>query len=280
MSVDGIWYVKLADGDVERVTLDQLDEAFQSGQIDESCMVLADGADQWMKLGELLGQSESAAPAPPAAPAPIPARAPVPARAPMTAAMPAPMARPVASHPPVQITNGPASQAPAITMAGSVRPVTADLRSPIDFGDVDYPAPSRKRWVFGALGAALVVGAGAFVVVTRSASSAAASSAPPPPVFTAAAAEPPPPAPSPQPIAAATPQPMEAAMGGPSSVMDPTKRVLSDDQKKKLIEADKTSKTHVKAHGGGGGGGAPRTKEKSSGFTTDGNKYDPLNSTL
>ena len=58
MSVDGIWYVKLEDGDVERVTLDQLDEWFQSGRIDEKHMVLADGADQWMKLAELLGLSE------------------------------------------------------------------------------------------------------------------------------------------------------------------------------------------------------------------------------
>ena len=57
--------------------------------------------------------------------------------------------------------------------------------------------------------------------------------------------------------------------------MDPTR--LTDDQKKKLLEADKKSKTHASASG-------PSTwhapKEKPSGFTTGGNKYDPLNSSL
>jgi hypothetical protein len=63
MSVDeSLWYVKLADGDVERVTLDQLDEAFQTGQIDENSMVLAAGADQWVKLADLLGVTETTEP--------------------------------------------------------------------------------------------------------------------------------------------------------------------------------------------------------------------------
>lgn len=49
------WYVKLSDGDVHRVTLDQLDEAFQAGHIDGETMVLASGATQWTKLGALAG---------------------------------------------------------------------------------------------------------------------------------------------------------------------------------------------------------------------------------
>jgi hypothetical protein len=50
-----LWYVKLANGDVHRVTLDQLDGAFQAGHIDESTMVLAAGASTWTKLGDLAG---------------------------------------------------------------------------------------------------------------------------------------------------------------------------------------------------------------------------------
>jgi hypothetical protein len=50
-----LWYVKLANGDVHRVTLDQLDGAFQAGHIDESTMVLAAGASTWNKLGDLAG---------------------------------------------------------------------------------------------------------------------------------------------------------------------------------------------------------------------------------
>lgn len=56
MSISGdSWYVKLSDGDVHRVTLDQLDEAFQAGHIDGNTMVLASGATQWTKLGALAG---------------------------------------------------------------------------------------------------------------------------------------------------------------------------------------------------------------------------------
>ena len=64
-----LWYVKLANGDVHRVTIDQLDGAFQAGHIDESTMVLAAGASQWTKLGEVAGlDDESAAPPQAAAP--------------------------------------------------------------------------------------------------------------------------------------------------------------------------------------------------------------------
>jgi hypothetical protein len=56
------WYVKLADGDVHRVTLDQLDEAFQAGHIDGETMVLASGGSEWNKLGELLGLDDDAVP--------------------------------------------------------------------------------------------------------------------------------------------------------------------------------------------------------------------------
>ena len=65
-----LWYVKLANGDVHRVTIDQLDGAFQAGHIDESTMVLAAGASQWTKLGDIAGlDDESASEARPAGPA-------------------------------------------------------------------------------------------------------------------------------------------------------------------------------------------------------------------
>jgi hypothetical protein len=50
-----LWYVKTADGDVHGVTLDQLDEAFQAGRIDENVMVLAAGETKWARLGALAG---------------------------------------------------------------------------------------------------------------------------------------------------------------------------------------------------------------------------------
>ncbi|MDP9001235.1 MAG: hypothetical protein M3O46_14130, partial [Myxococcota bacterium] len=70
---------------------------------------------------------------------------------------------------------------------------------------------------------------------------------------------------------------------GPSSVMDPTQH-LTDEQKQKLLDADKKVKPHQKSHGAGGGGsvssGPSRSSSKSTTFTTTGSKYDPLNSSL
>ncbi|MGH7297429.1 MAG: hypothetical protein ACRELB_21010 [Polyangiaceae bacterium] len=61
---ENLWYVKTPDGDVHRVTLDQLDEAFQAGRIDENVMVLASGSTKWAKLGELAGLDTPVPPAP------------------------------------------------------------------------------------------------------------------------------------------------------------------------------------------------------------------------
>jgi hypothetical protein len=67
MSDNDLWYVKTADGDVDRMTLDQLDEAFNGGHIDENVMVLPAGEATWVKLGALLGLDQPT-PAPTALP--------------------------------------------------------------------------------------------------------------------------------------------------------------------------------------------------------------------
>jgi hypothetical protein len=274
---DSLWYVKLADGDVERFTLDQLDDAFQNGQIDENTMVLAAGSDQWLKLSDLLGLSDATPPPPPPSPMPhmvqtLPAPPPSAYPVPVTTRPQMAMA---GTHP--LATMRPPPQMPILPGAKSVRPVTFDLRNQFDVGDVSYPARSRKGWVVGGLGTAIALGAAAFFVLTRMAGSASANTTPAP-VFAAAVA-PPPPAYVP-PAPPATPQ---TTTGGPSSVMDPTMR-LTDDQKAKLLEAEKKGKQlHAsKSHGGGGGGGgsASAPRSKSTTFTTTGSKYDPLNSSM
>jgi hypothetical protein len=65
---EDLWYVKTPDGDVHRVTLDQLDEAFQAGRIDGKAMCLAAGATKWQSLSELAGLDEAAPTAAPPAP--------------------------------------------------------------------------------------------------------------------------------------------------------------------------------------------------------------------
>ncbi len=62
------WYAKVANGDVEGMTLDELDVAYENGVIDAGTLVLAPDATDWpVELGELAGLGESPALGPPPA---------------------------------------------------------------------------------------------------------------------------------------------------------------------------------------------------------------------
>jgi hypothetical protein len=326
-----LWYVKLANGDVHRVTLDQLDGAFQAGHIDESTMVLSDGATTWTTLGDLVGggdegdgESQSAsddqsaddssgswdipahlkdapvedvaarpeayaAPAQPAYVQPAyaqPAYA-QPAYAQPAYAQPAPAARPYAA---------PSSIAPATPgyAVSSLRPMSVDLGD-MD-ADVTYPKKSRKGFFVAVLGLAAIAGGIGFAAQKFhpggvggediSKVAAAAAMAAPPPV-----ADPEPaPAPAPPPVAPATVSgttPSTASAASPStesgSPLNPsfTNR-LNEDTKLKLLSADKGREAKAKSrHAGGGGGSHASSKgSKSTNFTTGGNKFDPLNSSI
>jgi hypothetical protein len=70
---DDTWLVQLANGDVRMMTLEQLDDAFQKGDVDESTRVRRDGASKWMTLGEELcmsSESQSATSLSPPPPSP------------------------------------------------------------------------------------------------------------------------------------------------------------------------------------------------------------------
>jgi hypothetical protein len=173
--------------------------------------------------------------------------------------------------------------APMTPMASSLRPVSVDLGHPFGLDEAPFRRSSKKGWAVGAIATVLVVGAGGFFALKQTSASAASD---PAPAFAAAAMVQPPPTPvaPPAPVTPpTTPRPEQAAMMGASPVMDPTQRTLSDEQRKKLLESDKKSMAKAKSHAGGGGGGGTyhaQTKEKSTGFTTSGNKFDPLNSSL
>jgi hypothetical protein len=227
MSDNDLWYVKTADGDVDRMTLDQLDEAFNGGHIDENVMVLPAGEETWVKLSTLLGLDQPA---------------------------PAPVALPPTPT--------------AFALPPSLRPVSLDLSDDLDGSP--FQKKSRKGVVLGGLVGAVAL-AGVIFAAVHSAgqidsSTATASIAAPPPATAAPA--PPPVAPSPAATTTAAPLPDHG---------------LTDDQKAKLAAADKALQDKVKSkkkargagiasHGGG--------KIKSQGFTTGGNKYDPLNANL
>jgi hypothetical protein len=282
-----LWYVKVADDDVHRMTLDQLDGAFQAGHIDESTMVLAADATEWARLGELLGLDdageESEAPdAPPkaveAAPAPV-AFAYAPPSAPVVPAMAAPavVAAPTRTVPVAAVR----AVAPAPTFApNTLRPMSVDLED----GEVEAPfrRSSRKGWIVGVIGVAAVAGGVGFVATRVRAGGAPTAAAapvvasPPPP-----AVDPPAPPPTPAPVTATN---AKTPGAGPAeaSLMNPhfTDR-FNEDQKLKLLAADKNREQKAKTRHAGGGAashGAPKTK--STTFTTGGNKYDPLNSSI
>jgi hypothetical protein len=58
MGSSDLWYVKLPSGDVHRVTLDQLDDAFQAGRVDGRAQVMGACTERWMTLAEILGDEE------------------------------------------------------------------------------------------------------------------------------------------------------------------------------------------------------------------------------
>lgn len=224
-----LWYVKTHDGDVDRMTLDQLDEAFNAGRIDENVTVLPAGESNWVRLGTLLGLDQ------PATPSPVsftPTYAPIP---------------------------------------NSMRPVSIDLSDDQEF----VPRKSRKGVGFAIAAAVLLIPAGILganrmhlgsSLSSDSAPNVAAAAVQAPPPVTAEPA-PPPPAPAPPPAATATTS---------------ADNRLTDDQKAKLAAADKAldakMKAKQKARAISGGGHHHSPKYKSQGFTSGGNKYDPLNS--
>jgi hypothetical protein len=193
-----LWYVKLADGDVHRVTLDQLDEAFQAGHIDADTMVLAAGGSAWSKLGDLAGIDDDAVPveagpvehavgyvpqiAPPPAARVTPgyaARAPspyattspqfsygTPYGAPSYGAPSyAPASSQAAARAPAPY--GAPSYAPAPVRApvpNSLRPVSVDFGDDLDVGELRRGG--GKKWVVALLAVA-ALGAGGFVVVKQ-----------------------------------------------------------------------------------------------------------------
>ena len=199
------WYVKLADGDVHRVTLNQLDEAFQAGHIDAETMVLAAGESQWTKLGALAGIDEEDVPIEaepsqgptedgyvpqlPTRPGqralPQPVSMP-PAPAPMRTALPAPVAVPQSAYPSPMVAALPSSDArpnfapsTAVATNGYSTRSVAGLHTPtslrpvsVDSGDLDMEIGrmrkgSGKRWVASVLAVGALASGLGYVAAQR-----------------------------------------------------------------------------------------------------------------
>jgi hypothetical protein len=261
MSHSDLWYVKLPSGDVHRVTVDQIDEAFQRGQIDSRTLVLGAHTERWMTLAEILRDDESEAPAAPPAP------------------------RPAYRHvPPTPY---------------SLRPMS------VDFEDVDVDlAPPRRGGsatrAFAAFAMAAALGVVAVVrpdlrtsavarvhtamhtLSTARTQTVAAASPDPvaltPPIATASPAAPPTPTPSPAvvaPAAAPPPSSAPAAAGDSAQASRPTAPPNASNAPPRPTKTQRKLAIPSRAKSG-----AAWPKRDSRVFTTGGNKFDPLNSSI
>ncbi len=273
MSGGELWYVRLPNGDVHHVTVDQLDTAFEAGHVDADTLVLADGSTQWTRLGEAAGLDDEAPPTP--APRAMPVMSPTPAPVVRTVNVAAPVLR------------APVAYGAYATPAGSIRPVAFDLGSDLDLDDMPFKKKggSRKGWSVAVLSLAMMGGGVGFAAThgmaiggvsfggsgSGSSNMAAAAAMP-----VAIPVAPPTPEPAPPPAVTQVQAPLGGTLPATESGLNPR---FTEAQKEKLLQADKVhddqAKSRQSAHY------APHAKYKSSsGFTKGGNKYDPLNSDL
>jgi hypothetical protein len=276
---DDLWHVQLASGEVCLMTLDELDDAFQTGVIHENTYLWQEGATGWVTLREVAGlDADEAEDLSAHAEQENPFVRPDYASESVWPSAPAP-AYNYAAHdpfaPPVQVT-GPHSTAPVVS---PLRDMDFDLE-PLDFGKKRRPG----RWLF----AAALIGAAGFGAVKYNlvpvanliaASQNNASPVPPSvaaiplPVETTAA---PPQTPPPAPVATTPP------------AADPSK-ALGDDVKQRLADADKKLAAKQKAkqqqlqqrHAASGSSSRKSSSNGAKGvFSKGGETGDPLNSSL
>jgi hypothetical protein len=247
--------VMFSAGELRVLSLDELDEAFNAGKVDERTFVLAPGTTEWARLGDLLGIETA-----PEAPAPV-AAAPlsyVPQR-------PAPQAAPL----PTVIVAAP--QAPQVSSieggAFSTRPVAFDLDDDLS---EQHLRPKRRAPVVVALAMVALGVGGFFAYRTASAPSDAA--------MTAAAAAAAVPVAPPVTTPTITPTVPVAA-----PIDDNHRVVLTDDQKRALAAADKAHATKAASQHAARAATATHSSGKHSKekvFHNGGSAYDPLNGSL
>jgi hypothetical protein len=261
-----VWSVAIAPDNIQTMTLDQLDDAFQRGLITDNAMVWTDGMDNWMRLREVLGDEEPA----PAQPAPVqaaPVRAPVAASAfPQVAAAPAPAPG-----------SAPNSLAPVAMAPAMNAPVGLSLGDDLDLDGFGM-AKKKAKWPFVAAAAVLVGGLG-FTAANLSGGELDASKA------TSAAL-----APGDQPIGSPVPAEEKPLSGGGYKISAAEEAKFKAEEAKEAEQRDRVAaalaakpaeEPKPAAHKSGGGGHHRAKKQSSSsGLHKGGSKFDPLNGSL
>jgi hypothetical protein len=301
-----LWHVEVPSGEVLVVTLEQLDDAFNQGQVNEHTRVWQAGMACAMPLGELLGldpDGAEVAPAPQHAAIP-----PAPILRPQAYAQSAyPQAHAQSVYPPARTSVAPRSAVPAETSAWppvvarpnslpppassptawqtnavpSVVPTAYDLSD--DF--VPFAQPKRRGAMMFAFMGLLVVGAGAAVYVKGNgalfAATAAASPAPAPVAVEAPRSH----AydPGNEPIHLREVQPLEITKAdAPIAAAKPTVAEAATLREAALKAANGKGPKAAKPHAHAKAAPARKSESRATSFkgTKNGSKFDPLNGAL
>ena len=286
------FYAQFDSREVELMTLDGLQAAFEAGRIHENTFVCREGDDQWLTLAEVAGLGDEPEPEPVVAER----RPPMPQR----------RAEGVETRPPMPERRPRMNTVPAQRFQSTVAPVVSSLplsyapvSSNISYSDLDeLGLRPRRRWgrvLFAAAaltliggGAAFALGGGARSLGLRVPSLAALESVANKTqasltldnIQTKPAAAPAVPS-TPAPVAATAP------VAAPTSDAPSATPQLAEDVKQALLASDKVHQTKhvakVKARAASAGasvahhGKAPAV---AGGFKTGGSAYDPLNGKL
>jgi hypothetical protein len=265
-----LWHVELPSGEIHVITLDQLDDAFNRGLVNEHTRVWQEGMGAAMPLGELLG-SEAEAESPPPAVAAVTA-APVGSISTWPPVVSASVAPPPSTAPPSSATSW---QTVAIP---SVRPLAFDVGDDLEA----FAKPRRSRAVLLALAAMLGIGAGVL-----------AYGRPPSGTDVAAATVAPLPRPEPEKSHAYDPgdAPVHLREVPPVAPITPGDAPPTEAPKASAKEAPTlreamiaaaNSKIKARANARAGRRAPARGRARSSSYkgTMGGSKYDPLNGAL
>jgi hypothetical protein len=284
---ESVWfYVKHDDGDVQRFSLEQLDVAFQAGFIDAETRVLASDSTGWTTLGSLAGLDEAPAPVRPRAPS----RA---AIVPGPAAAPPGLARSPAAFAPTARAFMAPPQAYSPPPLPSHRPVSVDLgvldAAGQSQGYASQPptGPRGRKWGWAiGIASVAILGAGATMAARQPAWThemlgrigvATGAQAQPETQWPVATTATTPPVQEPPPAATPAPEPQVPTTVAAVPVPPPADTHADD------AKAGKNAHTsHAKTRRGHAPVTAPHSapRKGSSSFTTGGNKFDPLNSSI
>lgn len=110
------WHVRIAPGEVKVLTLEQIDDLFRLGMIDEDTLLRQEGSEQWLPLRVVAGLDDEEEAAPVAAP-------------PVVQSAPPPVVRSAPPPPPPPIPP-PSERAPFAPSPSFIPPAPVSVRSP------------------------------------------------------------------------------------------------------------------------------------------------------